>query len=129
MIHAYIANASLCNIPFLFLCFLCHPYIFTIFVENFYCSLVYRSRDGAIYTHITSALSLLWLYIYHDEPKHRSIVMCMIKFHYATFAWLALSYDYCLALLLFPDVPITAAGTAIDPYVLYTFIYNFILSF
>ena len=40
MIRAYIANASLCNIPFLFLCFLCHPYIFTIFVENFYCSLV-----------------------------------------------------------------------------------------
>ena len=39
MIHAYIANASLCNIPFLFLYFLCHPYIFTIFVENFYCSL------------------------------------------------------------------------------------------
>ena len=34
MIRAYIANASLCNIPFLFLCFLCHPYIFTIFVEN-----------------------------------------------------------------------------------------------
>ena len=41
MIHAYIANASLCNIPFLFMCFLCHPYIFTIFVENFYFSLVY----------------------------------------------------------------------------------------
>ena len=41
MIHAYIANASLCNIPFLFLYFLCHPYIFTIFVENVYCSLVY----------------------------------------------------------------------------------------
>ena len=36
----YIANASLCNIPFLFLCFLCHPYIFTIFVENVYFSLV-----------------------------------------------------------------------------------------
>ena len=41
MIHAYIANASLCNIPFLFMCFLCHPYIFTIFVENFYFSLVF----------------------------------------------------------------------------------------
>ena len=42
MIHAYIANASLCNIPFLFMCFLCYPYIFTIFVENFYFSLVKR---------------------------------------------------------------------------------------
>ena len=40
MIHAYIANASLCNIPFLFMCFLCHRYIFTISVENFYFSLV-----------------------------------------------------------------------------------------
>ena len=48
MIHAYIANASLCNIPFLFLCFLCHPYIFTIFVEFFYCSL-----DMIQLTHIT----------------------------------------------------------------------------
>ena len=42
MIYAYIiANASLYNIPFLFLCFLCHPYIFTIFVEKFYCSLLF----------------------------------------------------------------------------------------
>ena len=36
----YIANASLCNILFLFVGFLCHPYIFTIFVENVYFSLV-----------------------------------------------------------------------------------------
>ena len=33
------ANFSLSNIH-LFLHFLCHPYILTIFVENFYCSLV-----------------------------------------------------------------------------------------
>ena len=39
--HACTANATLGNIPFLFLSFLCHPYIFTIFVENFYCSLVH----------------------------------------------------------------------------------------
>ena len=56
MIHAYIANASLCNIPFLFLCFLCHPYIFTIFVENFYCSLI-REYGSTLYVGMVLVVS------------------------------------------------------------------------
>ena len=34
-------NAPLCNSLYLFLSFLCHPYILTIFVENFYYFNVY----------------------------------------------------------------------------------------
>ena len=42
-------------------------------------------------------------------------VMCMIKYQYATSVWLALpyNYDYCLASILFPDVSVIVADTAI----------------
>ena len=40
-------NAPLCNSLYLFLSFLCHPYIFTIFVENFYYFYtIYKSVKG-----------------------------------------------------------------------------------
>ena len=39
--HVCAANATPGNIPVLFLWLLCHPYIFAIFVENFYCSLIF----------------------------------------------------------------------------------------
>ena len=42
------ANASLGNIH-LFLCFLCHPYILTDFVENFYSSLVNNCNTWSLF--------------------------------------------------------------------------------
>ena len=66
MICAYVANASLCNIPFLFLCFLCHPYIFTIFVENFYCSLDGDNNLGDV-----SETG-----IYHVNANRSAILIC-----------------------------------------------------
>ena len=40
-------NSPLCNILYLFLCFLCHPYILTIFVENilFLVSALFREHE------------------------------------------------------------------------------------
>ena len=69
--------------------------------------LTYLHMDyGSYIIHITSVFG-------HTIPTlaimmHPNIeVMCIIKFQYATSAWLALPYDHCLVSLLFPYMSIT----------------------
>ena len=65
------------------------------------------------YTCITSMFGhIIHTSTIHHAPKHIE-VLCMVKFLYATSAWLALPYVHCHVSILFPDVPITAIGTAI----------------
>ena len=52
-------NAPLCNSPYLFLSFLCHPYILTIFVDNFYSSFCTFYGAGVKMHDIASNLNFL----------------------------------------------------------------------